>query len=147
MTLFTLLTCLLGLESASARGLWYGRARQNQFCTLKLPSETPSIICWLRLPAGSSSGAIKMWSYGSPAFTDSSAPRLLRQLKKVDSRSGVGGNPHSKVVGLAVSAGGQVLWSIGKASVSLWSTHSECRADLAPCATRACICWLHLSRP
>jgi hypothetical protein len=51
----------------------------------------------LSLPAGSSSGAIKMWSYGSPAFTDSSAPRLLRQLKKVDPRSGVGGNPHSKV--------------------------------------------------
>lgn len=80
------------------------------------------------IPAGSSSGAIKMWGYGSPAFTDSAAPRLLRQLKKVDPRSGVGGNPHSKVVGLAVSAGGQVLWSVGKATVSLWSTHSECHA-------------------
>jgi hypothetical protein len=30
-----------------------------------------------------------------------------------------------QVVGLAVSAGGRVLWSVGKATVSLWRTHSE----------------------
>jgi hypothetical protein len=66
-----------------------------------------------------------MWSYGSPAFTDSAAPRLLRQLRKVDQRSGVGSNPHGKVVGLAVSSGGRVLWSVGKDSASLWSIHSE----------------------
>lgn len=78
-----------------------------------------------------------MWSYGSPAFTDSAAPRLLRQLKKVDPRSGVGGNPHSKVVGLAVSTGGRVLWSVGKATVSLWSTHSEHTAA-SLCLRQAC---------
>jgi hypothetical protein len=66
-----------------------------------------------------------MWSYGSPTFTYSAAPRLLRQLKRVDQRSGVASNPHGKVVGLAVSSGGRVLWSVGKDSASLWSVHSE----------------------
>lgn len=83
-----------------------------------------------------------MWSYGSPAFTDSAAPRLLRQLKKVDPRSGVASNPHSKVVGLSVSAGGRVLWSVGKATVSLWSTHSEhAAADL--CLRQICASAFH----
>jgi hypothetical protein len=68
---------------------------------------------------------MKMWSYGSPAFGEAGPPRLLRQLKAVDSRSGVGSCPHSKVVALGVSAGGRVLWSVGKSSVSLWSTHSK----------------------
>lgn len=83
---------------------------------------TAHVSCRL---AGSANGSIKMWSYGSPAFCDSSEPRLLRQLKKVDPRSGVGSNPHNKIIGLAVSAGGRVLWSVGKAAVSLWSTHSK----------------------
>jgi hypothetical protein len=66
-----------------------------------------------------------MWNYGSPAFADASPPRLLRQLCKLDARSGVQLPPHSKVVALAVSAGGRVLWSAGKNTISLWSTHSE----------------------
>lgn len=72
-----------------------------------------------------------MWSYGSPAFAQGGGtPRLLRQLKAVDRLSGVAASPHSKVVALAVSAGGRVLWSAGKSSVSLWSTHSASRRML-----------------
>lgn len=83
-----------------------------------------------------------MWSYGSPAFTDSAAPRLLRQLKKVDQRSGVGGNAHSKVVGLAVSSGGRVLWSVGKATISLWSTHSRFESTLLAGVGSSKVGWL-----
>jgi hypothetical protein len=83
------------------------------------------------LIAGTSSGAIRMWNYGSPACADAAPPRLLRQLCKLDARSGVQLPPHSKVIGLSVSAGGRVLWSAGKNTVSLWSTHSELRQSFA----------------
>ncbi|KAF6261315.1 hypothetical protein COO60DRAFT_1636898 [Scenedesmus sp. NREL 46B-D3] len=86
-----------------------------------------------RLFTGTSTGAIRMWNYGSPAFADAAAPRLLRQLCKLDARSGVQLAPHGKVVGLAVAAGGRVLWSAGKNSISLWSTHSiQAPADINP---------------
>jgi WD40 repeat protein len=81
-----------------------------------------SAVC---LAAGTSTGAIRLWNYGSPAFADAAPPRLLRQLCKLDARSGVQLPPHSKIIGLAVSAGGRVLWSAGKNTISLWSTHSE----------------------
>lgn len=75
---------------------------------------------------GAANGAIKMWNCSGPGFRDSAAaPRPLRQLRKLDARTGVSLDPHSKVVGLAVSAGGRVLWSVGKSSISLWSTHSK----------------------
>lgn len=124
--------CSLLQSKRSQRSLWLRNLSQTPDCGIRCQlarCHTRAACVLLPLmrwcPAGSSSGAIKMWSYGSPAFTDSTAPRLLRQLKKVDPRSGVGSNTHSKVVELSVSAGGRVLWSVGKVTVSLWSTHSE----------------------
>lgn len=80
--------------------------------------------------AGSANGAIKMWSYGSPAYSDTAPPRPLRQLRKQEPRGGTSSNPHSKVVGLAVAASGRVLWSAGKNTVSLWSAYSELPAAM-----------------
>ncbi|WIA12339.1 hypothetical protein OEZ85_012390 [Tetradesmus obliquus] len=85
-----------------------------------------------RLFTGTATGALRMWSYGSPAFAEQAAPRLLRQLCKLDARSGVQLPPHSKVIALAVSAGGRVLWSAGKSTISLWSTHNgECLGTIS----------------
>eukprot|EP00878_Enallax_costatus_P018559 GHUV01019542.1.p1 GENE.GHUV01019542.1~~GHUV01019542.1.p1 ORF type:complete len:869 (+),score=293.46 GHUV01019542.1:298-2904(+) len=78
-----------------------------------------------RLFTGSGNGAVKMWSYGSPAYADPGGPpRLLRQLKKVDYRTRVELNPHSKVVAVEVSSSGRVLWTVGKNTINLWSAHN-----------------------
>lgn len=78
------------------------------------------------LPVGSGNGAVKMWGYGNPAYNDSGAPpRLLRQLKKLDARTGVALNPHSKVIAVEVSMGGRVVWSVGKNTINLWNAHSK----------------------
>eukprot|EP00879_Flechtneria_rotunda_P025468 GHRR01027067.1.p1 GENE.GHRR01027067.1~~GHRR01027067.1.p1 ORF type:complete len:899 (+),score=342.06 GHRR01027067.1:659-3355(+) len=76
-----------------------------------------------RLFTGSSNGAMKMWSYGCPAYADPSTPRQLRQLRKFDSRS-TASSPHSKVIAMAVSSSGRVLWSVGKNTINIWSTHN-----------------------
>lgn len=39
-----------------------------------------------------------------------------------------GDSPHSKVVRLAVAAGGRVLWSCGKGTLALWHAYSEWHA-------------------
>ncbi|KAF8071307.1 IP5P13 [Scenedesmus sp. PABB004] len=78
-----------------------------------------------RLFTGSANGAVKLWSYGSPAaFTDPGPPRQLRQLRKVDARSGVPSNPHRKVVAMAVTTSGRLLWTAGKSTISLWSAYN-----------------------
>lgn len=77
-----------------------------------------------------------MWSYGNQAFTDSSPPLKLRQLQKLEGK-GVASRPHSKVVGMVVSASGRVLWSVGKNTISLWSSHSE---SITPASMSAHVC-------
>jgi len=59
-----------------------------------------------------------MWSYpaGSPPNT---APLRWRSLRKN------GKLPHRKVVRLAVTAGGRLLWTSGKSTLSLWDAYSE----------------------
>eukprot|EP00775_Hariotina_reticulata_P006490 gene6490-6717_t len=76
-----------------------------------------------RLYTGSGTGSMTMWSYGNQAFADSSPPRKLRQLQKLEGK-GVASRPHNKVVGMAVSGSGLVLWSVGKNTISLWSCHN-----------------------
>ncbi|GBF99290.1 inositol polyphosphate phosphatase [Raphidocelis subcapitata] len=68
--------------------------------------------------AGGSAGAIRMWSYqGAPS--PALPPRQARNLRKLQ-----GGPPHGKVMRLAISAGGRVLWSCGRETLSLWSAYN-----------------------
>lgn len=72
-----------------------------------------------------------MWCYeGAPSPL--AAPRQGRNLRKLQ-----GGPPHGKVARLAVGAGGRVLWSCGRQTLSLWSAFSERAAGLRVYA-RAC---------
>jgi phosphatidylinositol-bisphosphatase len=41
-----------------------------------------------------------------------------------DATSGGGSDPHSRVVRVAVSSGGRVLWTAGRETLALWSAHS-----------------------
>jgi hypothetical protein len=77
----------------------------------------------LIMPAGSTNGAVKLWGYGSGPFQ---VPSLLRQLRKKASGSQGGSLPHAKVVRLALSSSGKVLWTAGKETISLWVARSKC---------------------
>lgn len=68
---------------------------------------------------GSARGEIRMWAYDRAAQSLAAPPRQARNLRKLQ-----GGPPHGKVARLAVSAGGRVLWSCGRETLSLWSAFS-----------------------
>lgn len=118
-------SCCFHCNKNICTGSAHTHAHQLHACACMLPLYQLASALHRMLPAGTATGALRMWSYGSPAFAEQAAPRLLRQLCKLDARSGVQLPPHSKVIALAVSAGGRVLWSAGKSTISLWSTHSE----------------------
>ena len=80
--------------------------------------------------AGSTNGAVKMWGYGEELFK---FPSLLRQLRKKASGSQGGALPHAKVVRLALSSSGRVLWTAGKETISLWVARSEWLWEVAAC--------------
>ena len=92
---------------------------------------------WGCLVTGARNGQVKMWSYGdAPAAGGARAPvrwRTLRRPGGVGAGAGVGADggggggggasAHSRVVRVAMSAGGRVLWTAGRETLALWSAH------------------------
>jgi phosphatidylinositol-bisphosphatase len=105
---------------------------------------------WGCLVTGARNGSVKMWCYNTQGGSTAAAapPVRWRTLRKpgvgggggaADGGGGGGGggalagtlgapsagaDAHSRVVRVAMSAGGRVLWTAGRETLALWSAHS-----------------------